>query len=123
MKKTSIVVIVSAAALAVASSANAMTYYLTQDDGVQNNQHICEYSNNRTYAYNATDLCPMSIEDGTPAAQPKDSYQQPTTITGFYKGEYQDGMTKVCIYSVLGREEAIRLGSAEICPTSYDFQQ
>jgi hypothetical protein len=116
-------VLVVASLASISTPASAMTYFLQSDLGVQNNQHLCRYSNNRTYAYNATDLCPLSVDDDMPAATSGSYGQAPTYITGFLQGEYQDGMTKVCVYSVLGNKEAIRIGAVEICPQTQAFQQ
>ena len=108
---------VAVAGIIVAGSANAMTFQRTDDLGIHNGQHLCKYSNGKTYAFNLTDLCPLTVEDdniatNTPGHVP---------VTGFKAGEYQDGMTKVCVYKVLGNEEAIRIGSTEICPLTQDF--
>jgi len=102
----------------VAAPADAMTYFLQKDLGVQDNQHLCSYSNGKIYAFNATDLCELSIEDDGPVSL---GNQRPQTQTGFSAGEYQDGMTKVCVYNVMGRKEAIRLGSVELCPLTHEF--
>lgn len=91
----------------------AMTYYLQQDLGIQNNQHLCRYSNGKVYAFNAIDLCKLSVED--------DSIGPSGGSMGFKSGEYQDGMTKVCVYDVLGRKQAIRIGAVELCPLSHNF--
>lgn len=108
----------SAAFALLATPAFALTYYLTQDLGVRGNQHLCKYSNGKIYTVNATELCPLQVEDNGPANVPN---SQNIKQTGFLKGQYQDGMTKVCIYEVLGRREGIRLNSYEICPITYDF--
>jgi hypothetical protein len=97
--------------------AYALTYYLSQDLGVQGLQHLCRYSNGKIYSVNAAELCPMQVEDqGLPA----NSGYQPVQV-GFKTGEYMDGMTKVCVYNVLGHAEAIRVGGAELCPLSHNF--
>jgi hypothetical protein len=95
------------------SPASAMTYYLQNDLGVRDNQHLCRYSNGKVYAFNATELCKMSVEDS--------SLDTRGQATGFKVGEYQDGLTKVCVYNVLGGKQAIRIGSVELCPLSYQF--
>lgn len=107
-----------ASALAFAGPASAMTYFLQKDLGVHDNQHLCKFSNGKVYAYNAIDLCPLQIEDDGPVNY---GNQKAAKQTGFKSGEYQDGMTKVCVYSVMGRTEAIRLSSVELCPLTYDF--
>ncbi len=101
-----------------AASANALTYFLEKDLGVQDNQHLCRYSNGKVYGYNATDLCELSVEDDGPVNY---GIQTSQTQTGFSAGESQDGMTKVCVYTVMGRKEAIRLGSVELCPLTHEF--
>ncbi|WP_295530945.1 hypothetical protein [Novosphingobium sp. Chol11] len=90
-----------------------MTYYLQKDLGVQGNQHFCKYSNGKVYSFNATELCQMSVED--------DSITGSGRTTGLKSGEYQDGMTKICVYDVLGVKQALRIGSVELCPLSYQF--
>jgi hypothetical protein len=95
-----------------------LTYYLSQDLGVHGLFHVCRYSNGKLYSFNATDLCPLQVEDD---GQPAVGAYQPPKQTGFKTGEYMDGMTKVCVYDVLGHTEAIRIGSAELCPLSHNF--
>lgn len=90
----------------------AWTYYLQQDLGVQGLVHLCRYSNGKAYSFNATELCPLSIED---SAQGFGQGQ------GFLQGEYQDGMTKVCVYDVMGENKAIRLPSTSLCPPNSRF--
>ena len=90
----------------------AWTYYLQQDLGVQGLVHLCRYSNGKVYSFNATELCPLSIED---------SAQSFGQGQGFLQGEYQDGMTKVCVYDVLGDRRAIRLPSTSLCPLNSRF--
>lgn len=106
------------AACAAAFPAWGMTYFLSADLGVHGLVHVCRYSNGKLYSFNATELCPMQVEDeGQPAIG---SYQPPAQV-GFKTGKYLDGMTKVCVYNVLGHTEAIRIGSTELCPLSHNF--
>jgi hypothetical protein len=96
--------------------AQAMTYFLTNDLGISGFQHVCEYSDGKTYSVNSTQLCPMSVSvDGidSPAGSPG--------MTGFKSGEYRDGMTKVCVYNVMGNTRSLRVGGVELCPLTYDF--
>ncbi len=93
-------------------SSFAWTYYLQQDLGVQGLVHLCRYSNGKAYTVNATELCPLSIEDSAPG------FGQGQ---GFLQGEYRDGMTKVCVYDVLGEKRAIRLPSTALCPLNSTF--
>jgi hypothetical protein len=90
----------------------AMTYFLEDDLGVQGLQHVCRYSNDQNYSFNATQLCPLSVEDSASGLGEG---------TGFKQGEYQDGMTKVCVYSVLGQQKALRLNATDLCPLTYEF--
>ena len=85
--------------------------YMTQDLGVHGLFHLCRYSDGRVYSFNATQLCPLDFS--TPSL--------PSGTMGMKIGEYQDGMTKVCIYDVLGSREAIRISAAAICPLSHTF--
>lgn len=91
---------------------SAWTYYLQQDLGVQGLVHLCRYSNGKVYSFNATELCPVSIED---SAQGFGQGQ------GFLQGEYRDGMTKVCVYDVLGERKAVRLPNTTLCPLNPTF--
>lgn len=103
--------------LGAAFPAWGLTYYLSQDLGVHGLFHVCKYSNGKLYSFNATELCPTQVEDEGP---PAGSYSPPSR-TGFKTGEYMDGMTKVCVYNVLGNTEAIRIGGTELCPLSHNF--
>lgn len=85
--------------------------YMTQDLGVHGLFHLCRYSDGRVYSFNATQLCPLDFP--TPAL--------PAGAVGMKIGEYQDGMTKVCVYDVLGSQEAIRISAAALCPLSHTF--
>lgn len=98
----------------LAFEAQAMTYFLVQDLGVQGNVRRCKYNNGKIYTVNATELCAMSVEEDGPLP--------PSGQTmGFLVGEYQDGMTKVCVYDVLGNKRALRLNSVSLCPLNAKF--
>ena len=99
-------------ALMIPPPSFAWTYDLQQDLGVQGLVHLCRYSNGKIYTVNAVDLCPLSIEDSAPG------FGQGQ---GFLQGEYQHGMTKVCVYDVLGERKAIRLPNTDLCPLSPNF--
>ena len=101
--------------LFAALPASAMTYYLKKDLGVRNMQHLCLYSNDKVYSLNATDMCPMSVEDDSIGRS------KATPQTGFKSGEYADGMTKVCVYDVLGKTEEVRFPLTTLCPLTYKF--
>ena len=73
----------------------AWTYYLQGDLGVRDLVRYCKYNNGKIYTVNATDICPITIEDSAPGFGQGHRFLQ---------GEYQDGMTKICIYDVLGNE-------------------
>ena len=92
--------------------ASAFTFFLQQDLGVRGFMHYCKYSNGKIYTVNATDLCAMSIDDAPPGMGQGQ---------GFLQGEFQDGMTKVCVYEVLGQRKALRIGAAQLCPLSPRF--
>ncbi|KAF0813926.1 hypothetical protein IGB42_01605 [Andreprevotia sp. IGB-42] len=111
--------ILGALLLLASLDASALTYFLEKDLGVKGNMHYCRYNNGKVYAVNAYDMCELSIEvDGySPPANSTSSYRS----TGFFKGEYQDGFTKVCVYDVTGTRKAIRLNSTELCPLSASF--
>jgi len=96
----------------------SLSYFLAQDLGVHGQFHLCKYSNGKVYSVNAIDLCPLQVQDEGPPAV--GSYQPPSQL-GFKTGEYLDGMTKVCVYNVLGHTEGLRIGAVEMCPLSHDF--
>jgi hypothetical protein len=95
-----------------ATNAHAWTHNLVEDLGVNGLMRYCKYSNGQVYAVNAIEICQISIEDSAPG------FGQGQ---GFFKGEYQDGMTKVCVYDVLGEQRAIRINSTAICPLNPKF--
>ncbi len=90
----------------------AFTYFLQQDLGTRGFQHLCRYSNGQVYSFNSPSLCPLSIQDSAPG------FGQGT---GFKQGEYRDGLTKVCVYSVLGQQRSIRISGTGLCPLTYPF--
>lgn len=98
--------------LAFATNAQAWTHNLVEDLGVRGVMRHCKYSNGKVYAINAAEICQISIEDSAPG------FGQGH---GFLKGEYQDGMTKVCVYDVLGEQRAIRINSTSMCPLDPKF--
>lgn len=97
---------------ALSLDAFAWTHNLEEDLGVRGVMRHCKYSNGKVYAVNAAEICKISIEDSAPG------FGQGQ---GFLKGEYQDGMTKVCVYDVLGEQKALRIGSTSICPLNPRF--
>ena len=102
-------------ALAAASPAWSLNYNLSRDLGIHGLFHLCQYTDGNVYSFNATQLCPLQISDNgapTPAGG---------GVVGFKSGEYVDGMTKVCVYNVLGNLKSIRIGAIELCPQSYNF--
>lgn len=103
--------------LASAAPAFSLDFFLQADLGVRGIYHLCRYSNGRVYSFNATDLCPLQVSDSG-ANSPSGS---PPQKMGFKSGEYQDGMTKVCVYDVLGQKASIRIGAAELCPLNHNF--
>lgn len=111
-------IVLAAVALAMTSPAFAMTVFLQRDLGVRDFMRHCQYSNGRVYTVNSMDLCPMTVEAGLDFAPPG---QSSSGLMGFYKGEYADGMTKVCVYDVLGENRGIRVKSYELCPISPKF--
>lgn len=93
-------------------SADAWTLFLQSDLGVRNNMRYCKYSDGKLYAFDSMTLCPMSIEGSAPGMGKG---------VGFLKGERIDGMTKLCVYDVLGEKKAKRLNSYDICPLTVNF--
>lgn len=89
-----------------------LKYFFTEDLGIQGNIRRCKYSNGQVYTVNSINLCPMSVDGPSPSMG---------TGTGFYKATYLDGMTRVCIYDVLGSKRGIRVSSTDICPLAQEF--
>ena len=98
--------------LVFTTTAQAWTHNLVEDLGVRGVMRYCKYSNGKVYTVNAAEICQISIEDSAPG------FGQGQ---GFFKGEYQDGMTKVCVYDVLGERRAIRVNTTSICPLNPKF--
>ena len=95
-----------------ASSSFAQTAFLNRDLGTQGFLRYCLYSNGEQYTVNSIDLCPLSVETGMNFGG---------NVTGFLAGEYMDGMSKVCVYDVLGDQKATRISGIGICPLSESF--
>ena len=98
--------------LAFATNAQAWAHNLVEDLGVRGVMRYCKYSNGKVYTVNAAEICQVSIEDSAPGFG---------RGQGFHKGEYQDGMTKVCVYDVLGEQRSIRVDGTSICPLDPKF--
>lgn len=86
--------------------------FLKRDLGVSGFIRYCLYSNDKQYTVDSSDLCPLSIDIGLNLGKNQ---------TGFLAGEYQDGMTKVCVYNVLGEQKAIRKSGISICSLTEKF--
>lgn len=102
--------------MALVSPAGAISAFFQRDLGVKGFMRYCEFSDGNVYTVNSTELCPMSIDVGNSY-----SFGGGSSVTGFKAGEYQDGMTKVCVYDVLGDQKAIRVDSFELCPLTQEF--
>lgn len=102
--------------IALAGQTAAMSAFLQRDLGVTGFMRYCEYSDGNTYTVNSVEICPTSVDVGDSFSGGGSSYQ-----TGFKAGEYMDGLTKVCVYDVLGNQQAIRINSYELCPLSQKF--
>lgn len=86
--------------------------FLQLDLGVKGNVRYCKYSDGKTYTFDSMSLCKLSIEVSAPGMG---------VGTGFLKGERLDGITKVCVYDVLGEKKSIRVGAANLCPLTQKF--
>ncbi|MHB1870028.1 MAG: hypothetical protein ACYCT1_04130 [Steroidobacteraceae bacterium] len=49
------------------------------------------------------------------------AYSSGGGTVGFKAGEHHGGMTKVCVYNVIGKLEAVRIGSVDGCPMSHNL--
>jgi len=106
------IAILTFCSLVLPSPALAWTYYLQGDLGVRGLMRYCKYSNGKIYTVNSIEICPITTEDSAPG------FGQGQ---GFLQGEYQDGMTKICMYDVLGERRALRLPSTSLCPLNQRF--
>ncbi|MGK4361076.1 hypothetical protein ACSMFQ_16520 [Ectopseudomonas chengduensis] len=109
-KKMSLMVLVLGCVVSL--HAHSWTYHLEKDLGVQGMMRYCKYNNGKVYTINASQICQLSIQDSSPG------FGQGQ---GFLKGEYRDGMTKVCVYDVLGEQKALRINGTSICPLNPKF--
>lgn len=118
MGRLSIAALIALGALLFGASSPAwsQTYYLSSDLGVQGPLHLCRYSDGRVYSFKAMQLCPLQVQNDEPPP-----YSSPPSTTGFKAGEYRDGMTKICVYNVMGKTQAIRISAVDLCPLSYNF--
>ena len=89
-----------------------LEYFFTEDLGIQGMVRRCRYSDGQVYTVNSINLCPMSVKGPSPDMG---------IGTGSYQGTYLDGMTRVCVYDVLGNKRGIRVNSTDICPLTQDF--
>jgi hypothetical protein len=112
MRRIAFRITIAALSFGLSMHASAWTHSLVKDLGVKGVMRYCQYSNGKVYAVNAVDICKISIEDSAPGFG---------RGQGFLKGEYQDGMTKVCIYDVLGETKSLRVGGTTICPAAPKF--
>ncbi|WP_341667609.1 hypothetical protein [Alcaligenes sp. SDU_A2] len=94
------------------STPQAWTINLQQDMGPRGLMRHCKYSDGRIHTVNATDLCPLTLQ-GSDSGMGRGK--------GFLKSDYPDGMTKVCVYDVLGGKNTLRLPATDICPLGADF--
>lgn len=88
------------------------TAFLKRDLGVQGLMRHCQYSNGEVYTVNAVDLCSQSVDGPT---------FSPNGKTGFLQREYEEGMTKVCVYEVLGDEHGVRQNGVSLCAPTHRF--
>ena len=88
------------------------TVFLQLDLGVKGNVRYCKYSDGKTYTFDSMSLCQPSIQASAPGMG---------VGNGFLVGEYLDGMTKVCVFDVLGEKKATRVGAANLCPLTQKF--
>jgi len=91
----------------------AWTLFLQNDLGVKGNMRYCKYSDGKIYSFNSIELCRLSIEGSAPGLG---------RGVGFLNREYIDGMTKVCVYDVLGERKAKRVNSTDLCPLTINFE-
>jgi hypothetical protein len=93
-------------------AAMSWTLFLQQDMGIEGNYRYCKYSDGKVYTVNSTSLCKLQVEGSAPGFG---------VGVGFLKGERPDGMSKVCIYDVLGEKKGLRIDAATLCPLTKNF--
>jgi hypothetical protein len=87
---------------------------------------ICYYkclSGRASKTIGAVSLCPLSIEHGGTRGQAGLGTSNPSSSFGgnqtcFKKGEYIDGMNKICRYDCLGSPAETTIRATELCPLS-----
>ena len=112
-KKCCLFLLTTAFFAILADEVYAWTYSLKKTGEIKDNLRHCLYSNDQWYTVNSYDLCPLSIEDSAPGFGKG---------VGFLKGDFIDGMNRVCVYDVLGEKKLIRLNnSVGFCPLQKNF--
>lgn len=93
------------------SSLAAPQLTLLTDLGTQGAFRYCQYSNGKTYAFDSGKTCPASMQE--PAADGKG--------IGIFKGESNEGTSKLCVYRVAGQDRSIRIDVHAQCPLNQEF--
>lgn len=94
-----------------AAAAAAGPISLISDLGVRGAFRHCEYSNGTVYMFDPGRTCPASMQEPTPNGKG----------TGIFKGESNEGTSKLCIYRVSGQDRSIRIDVHAQCPLNQDF--
>lgn len=94
-----------------AAAAAAGPIALTVDMGVRGAFRHCEYSNGKVYLFDSGQTCPPSMQE--PASNGKG--------IGIFRGESNEGTSKLCIYRVGGQERNIRIDIHAQCPLNQEF--
>lgn len=81
---------------------------------------ICYYdclSGQASKTISSVELCPLSVDSGQTrgGAAMRQSPSRVST-TCFKRGEYTDGMNKVCRYDCLGSPAEMTISSVKLCP-------
>jgi hypothetical protein len=84
---------------------------LSADLGTRGAFRYCEYSNGKVYMFDSGKTCPASMQE--PAADGKG--------IGIFRGESNEGTSKLCIYRVGGQERSIRIDVHAQCPLNQEF--
>ena len=73
-----------------------------------------------TKTVSSIELCPLSIEVGSPSGGFGSAFETttPSGGTAFKTGENTTGMTKICFYNYLGSTYTKTVSSIQLCPLS-----
>ena len=126
VRKSALFVVIAMSALAFCAGTAAGETCFGNGDSSSGMTKICYYNcigGRASKTVRSTELCPVSIDvqgtrgqSGLGSSNPSSSFGGGQTC--FKKGEYTDGMNKVCRYDCLGSPAETTIRATELCPLS-----